>query len=39
MMNAKLKIPALKDNLSQATAFVGERLEKIGCGLKLQMQI
>ena len=39
MMKARLEIPALRENLSQVTAFVGERLEEFSCGMKLQIQL
>ena len=39
MMKARLEVPALKENLSQVISFVGEHLEEIGCGMKLQMQL
>ena len=39
MMKEILVIRALKENLSQVTAFIGGHLEEIGCGMKLQIQL
>ena len=39
MMKASFEVPALKENLSQVTAFIGEHLEETGCGMKLQIQL
>lgn len=35
----ELDIEAIEENLSTVTAFVDERLEKVGCSMKAQMQI
>ena len=35
----ELDIEAIEENLDEVTAFVDERLEKVGCSMKAQMQI
>lgn len=35
----ELDIEAVEENLEKVTAFVDERLEKVGCSMKAQMQI
>lgn len=37
--NDELDIEAVEENLDEVTAFVDERLEKVGCSMKSQMQI